>query len=89
MIGAGARCCVKPLLISREVLTLKHCGLETHRSRKWDPPPPEEAFLIPGRGDSIFINPFLLRSELTSDTVAILECTKRTESGMRNFFQIA
>ena len=52
------------------------------------PPPPEEAFLIPGRGDRIFMNPFLLGYELLSEIVAILECTKRTESGMLNFFQI-
>ena len=43
---------------------------------------------IPGRRDSIFINPFLLRSELLPDIVAILECIKRTESGMWTFFQI-
>ena len=52
------------------------------------PPPPEEALLIPVRGDSIFINQFLFRAELFSDIVAILECTKRTESWMRTFFQI-
>ena len=40
--------------------------METHGSRKWDPPPPEEAFLIPGKGDSIFINPFFLWSEISS-----------------------
>ena len=27
-------------------LTLKHCGVETHGSSKWYPPPPEEAFLF-------------------------------------------
>ena len=52
------------------------------------PPLPEEAFLIPGRRDRIFINPFLLGAELLSDIVAILECTKRKESGMRTFSQI-
>ena len=62
--------------------------VETHGSWKWDPPPPEEVFLISGRGDSIFINPFLLRSELSFDIVAILECTKSTESRMRTLFQI-
>ena len=62
--------------------------METHGSQKWDSPPPEEEFFILVRGDSIFINQFCLRSELLSDIVAILECTKRTESGMRNFFQI-
>ena len=55
----------------------------------WDsevtPPHPEEEFLIPVRVDSIFIFPFLLKSELLPDIVAIFECTKRTESGMRNF----
>ena len=43
---------------------------------------------IPGRGDIIFKNPFLLRAELSPDIVAILECTKTKESGMRNFFHI-
>ena len=43
---------------------------------------------ITGRRDSIFINPFLLRSELLPDIVAILECIKRTESGMWTFFHI-
>ena len=43
---------------------------------------------IPGRGDSIFINSFLLKTELSIDIVAILECTKRTESGMRTILQI-
>ena len=38
--------------------------------------------------DIVFINPFLLRAELSPDVVAILECTERTESGMRAFFQI-
>ena len=80
-IRTGARFCVKPRLVSGEGVTLKLCGVETHGSRKWDPPPPEEAFLIPGRGDSIFVNPFVLRSELSYDIMAILECTKRTESG--------
>ena len=87
-IGTGVMCCVNPRLISGVGLTLKHCGVETHGSRKWDPPPPEEEFFIPGRGDNILINPFLLRAELSSDIVAILKCTKRTESGMRIFFQI-
>ena len=57
-IGTVTRCCVKPRLVSGEGVTLKHCGLETHGSWKWDTPPPEEAFLIPGRGDRIFINLF-------------------------------
>ena len=87
-IGIGVRCCIKPRLISGEVLTSKHCGVETHGSRKWDPPPPEEEFLIAGRGDIIFIYPFLLGSELSSDIVAILESTKRMESWMRTFLQI-
>ena len=87
-IGMGARCCVKPRIISGEALTLKHCGVDTNGSLKWDPPPPEEEFFIPGRGDRNFINPFLLRAELSPDIVANLECTKSTESGMRNFFQI-
>ena len=51
-----------------------------HLLRKW--------FFIPGSGDSIFVNPCLLRSELLSDVVAILECTKRTESGRQTFLQI-
>ena len=85
-IGTGARCCVKPRLISGEGLTLKHCVVETHGSRKWEPPPHEETSLIPGRGDSIFINQFLLRDELSSDIMTILECTNRTESGMRTLF---
>ena len=66
------RCCVKPHLISLEGLTLKHCGVGAHGSRKWDPPSPEEAFFIPGRGDSIFIEIFLLRAELLSDIMDIL-----------------
>ena len=70
-IGTGARFCVKPCLISVEGLTLKHCGVETHVSRKWDSPPPEKAFFISGRGDSIIINPFFLRAELLPDIVAI------------------
>ena len=87
-IRTGARCCVKPRLVSGKVVMLNHRGVETHGSWKWEPPLPKEIFFIPGRGDSIFINTFLLRSELLSDIVAILECTKRTESGMRTFFQI-
>ena len=43
---------------------------------------------IPGRGDRIFKNIFLLGAELSPAIVAILECTKSTESGMRNFSQI-
>ena len=86
-IGTGERCRVKPCLVSGKGVTLKHYGVEIHGSRKWDLPPHEEEFLIPGRGDSIYINPFLLMSELLSDIVAILECTKRTESGMRTFSQ--
>ena len=66
---------------------LKQCGVKTYGSWKWNPPLTEEAFLITVRGDSIFINPFFLRSELLSDVVAILECTKRTESGMGTFFR--
>ena len=42
------------------------------------PPPPEEEFFIPVRGDSIFINPFVLMPELTPDIVDIFECTKIT-----------
>ena len=45
-IGIGARFCVKPSLVPGGVLTLKHCGVETHGIRKWYPPPPEEAFLF-------------------------------------------
>ena len=56
--------------------------------RKWEPPLHEEEFFIPGRGDSIFINPFLLNVELSLDVVDTLECTKRTESVMRIFSQI-
>ena len=62
--------------------------VETRGSQKWDPPPPKEAFLIPGRAYRIFINPFLLRVELFSDIMAILEYTKIWKSGMRIFFQI-
>ena len=87
-IRTGLRCCVKPRLVSGEGVTLKHCRVEMYEIWKWDPPPTEEAFLIPGRGDIIIINSFLLRSELSSDIVAILECTKRTESEMQTFFQI-
>ena len=87
-IGTGARCCVNPHLIPGEGLTFKHCGMKTHGSRKWDAPPPEEEFCIPGRGDSIFINPFSLRAELSLDIVDILECTKMTEYRMRKFSQI-
>ena len=54
----GVRFYVNPRLISGEGLILKHCGVETHRSWNWYSPPPEEEFLIPGRGDIIFINPF-------------------------------
>ena len=39
----------------------------------------------PGRGDSIFINPFLLKAELLPDIVAILEYNKITESGTTEF----
>ena len=88
IIGTGERCSVNPHLIPGEGLTSKHYGLETHGIRKWDTTPPGEEFFIPGRGDRIFINPFLLRAELLSDIVAILECTKRTESGMQNFLHI-
>ena len=87
-IRTVVRCCVKPRLISEECLTLKQCGVETYGSRKWYPPPTEKVFFIPGRGYSIFINKLLLRSELFSNIVAILECTKRTESETRNFSQI-
>ena len=45
-IGKGARCCVKPRLISGEGLKMKHCRVKTYVSRKWYPPPPEEAFLF-------------------------------------------
>ena len=38
---------------------MKHCGVETHGSRKWDPPPHKGEYFIPERGDSIFINPSL------------------------------
>ena len=62
--------------------------METHGSRKWYPPPRQEAFLIPGRGDIIFINKFLLREGLSPAIVDILECTKRTESGMRKTFHV-
>ena len=41
---------------------VKHCGVERHGSRKWDTPLPKEVVLIPGREDSIFINPFLIRA---------------------------
>ena len=51
-------------------------------------PTSQGSVFILGRGDSIFINPFLLRAELSPDIVAISECTKRTESGMRTFFHI-
>ena len=61
-IGIGAMCRVKTHLVSGEGLTLKQCGVETHESQKWDPPPTEEAFLIPGRGDIFFINPFWLKA---------------------------
>ena len=46
------------------------------------------AFFIPGRGDRIFINPFLLKTEVPSDIVSNLECNKKTEYGMRTFFII-
>ena len=55
-IGKGARGCVKSHIISGKGLTLKHCGVETHGSQKWSPLDPEEALLIPGGGDIIFIN---------------------------------
>ena len=84
----GARCFINPCLISGEGLTLKHCGVETCGSRKWDPPLLEDTFLIPVRGNIIFINKFLLRAESLSDIVAILEYTKRTESRMRTFYYI-
>ena len=87
-IVTGARCCITSRLISGEGSTLKQCGVETHGSRKWYLPSTEESFLIPWRGGSIFINLFLLRAELSSDIMAILECTKKTESGLRTFFQI-
>ena len=87
-IGTGARCCIKPHLVSGGGLTISHCGVETHRTRKWDPPAPEEEFFIPGGGDRIFINPFIFKAELLLDIVAILECTKSTESGMKDFSQI-
>ena len=77
-IGAGEKCCVKPCLVSGEGLTVENCWMGKHVIRKRNPPPPEEAFLIPGRGDKIFINLFLLSEELLPAIVAILECTNRT-----------
>ena len=41
--------------------------------RSGTPPPPEGEIFIPLRGYRIFINPFLLRAELLSDIVDILE----------------
>ena len=87
-IGAGEILCVKTRLVSGGGVMSKNCGVETHRGWKWEPPPPDKAFLIPGRGDSIFINPFLFRSKLSSNIFAILECTNSTEFGMRTFFHI-
>ena len=78
---------LSPALFQEQV-SHKHCGVETHGSQKWDPQPPEDEFLIPGRGDRTFINPFLLRDELSSAIMAILECTQMWESGMKTFFQI-
>ena len=57
IIGMVARCYVNPRLVLGEVSTLKHCGVETHVSRKWEPLTPEEALFIMGRGDIIFIYP--------------------------------
>ena len=67
---------------------MKNCGVEIHVSQKWYPPPPEETFFIAVGGGIIFINTFLFRVKLSSDIVAILECTKRTEFVMHTFFQI-
>ena len=36
-IRVGARCCVKPCLVSGEGSRLKHYGVETHVSRNWYP----------------------------------------------------
>ena len=71
-IRAGEKCCVKIFLISGKGTPLNHCGLETHKIKKWDPPTLAEVFLIPESGDSIFINPFLLKIELSSDIVSDL-----------------
>ena len=49
------------------------------------PPTSGGSIFIPGGGDIIFINPFLLRQELSPNIVAILECTKRMEYGMQSF----
>ena len=85
----GVSCCVNPHLITVEVLTLKHCAVETHGSQKWDPPPHLlRKNFYSRRGDSIFRNSFLLRVDLSPEIVAILECTKRTESGIQTFLQI-
>ena len=56
----------------------------------WDlevvPPPPVESFLILRRGDSIFINLFLLKVEISLGIVSNLEINKGVESGMWKFF---
>ena len=76
-IRAVLRCYVNPCLISGEGLILKYCGMETHGSRKWDPPLLRKR-LYSMKRDIIFMNPFFFRAELSSDIVANLECTKRT-----------
>ena len=63
--------------MSREVSPLNHCGLDTQGIQNWDPPPPWEELFIPGKGDSIFIKPFLLKTELSSKIVSNLECNNR------------
>ena len=52
-IRTGARCCVKPRLVSGEFSTQKNGGVETHGSWKWDPTPPEEYFLFQEGGISL------------------------------------
>ena len=60
-IGIGEKCCVKTFAFSEEGLHINHFWMDTHDIRKWDPLPLVWAVFIPGKGDSIFIHPFILK----------------------------
>ena len=57
-IRTGEKCYIKPLLIYGERSLLNCYGLETQGICKWDPPPSEEAFFIPGRGVVFLLTSF-------------------------------
>ena len=52
------------------------------------PPPLTGKLFIPGRGDIILINPFLLKAYILAEVVTNLELVKWSEPGIMTFFQI-